>query len=65
MEVNGFISIIGGVYGFLFASGYLPRNPDSSEKLRPWRNKYGMVLKIFFPMLFLYGIVQVATGLSQ
>jgi hypothetical protein len=65
MEVNGLISIVGGIYGFLFASGYLPRDPKSSETLKPWRDKYGGVLKILFPILFLYGIAQVAIGLSQ
>ncbi len=58
MYVEGLISIFGGIYGYLLAIGYLPKNPKDPEKMELWRKKFGGLMKKISPFLVFFGFLQ-------
>ena len=60
MNPEGLIPILGGALLWLVATGVLPKNPKKPEQLQEWRQKYGKVVKILAPIVFVFGIVQLS-----
>ena len=58
MDWSGLISIFGGIYGYLLAIGYLPRNPKEPEKMELWRRKFGGIMKYLCPLIVVFGFIQ-------
>ena len=57
-NLQGLISILGGILGYLYANGTLPRNPKDPEKMELWRRKFGKMMKILCPILVLFGVAE-------
>ena len=64
MDWSGLISIFGGIFGYLLATGYLPKNPKEPEKMELWRRKFGGMMKILCPFLVIFGFIQLS-GVTQ
>lgn len=62
-NLQGIIPIVGGVYGYLLATGALPKNPRDPEKMNLWRKKFGPMMKIIGPILVIVGIFQLLGAL--
>lgn len=58
MNYEGLIPMVGGIYGYLLAIGYLPRNPKEPEKHRLWLEKFSGSMKILSPIVFFFGVLQ-------
>ena len=65
MVWSGLIPIFGGIYGYLLAIGYFPRNPKEPEKIELWRKKFGGMLKKICPFLILFGIIKLSGVLQH
>lgn len=66
MTINpeGIIPIVGGVFGWLMATGRY--NPSKDPvKWEEWQRKWGSKLKILAPLVILFGIVQFLGLLGQ
>lgn len=61
--IKGILLIFFSSYGFLMALGYLPLKTTKPEEMALWREKYGFLLKIVCPFLFLIGVVNLLKGL--
>ena len=57
-NLEGLIPILGGIYGLLLAKGILPRNARDPDKMELWRRKFGRMLKIICPLIFVFGVLQ-------
>ena len=60
MDLEGIIPLAGGAYGWLLATGKVPANPKDPEKLAQWRRKFGPILKVVSPLVFVYGLLLLA-----
>ena len=60
MNLEGLIPITGGVYGWLLATGALPKAPKDPERMAQWRAKFGAILKVVSPLLVIFGVLQLA-----
>ena len=60
MDWSGLIPIFGGIYGYLLATGYFPKNPKDPEKMELWRKEFGGMLKILCPLVVLFGIIELS-----
>ena len=58
MNYEGLVPLLGGIYGYLLAIGYLPRSPKDAEKEKLWRKKFGATMKVVCPITVLYGFFQ-------
>ena len=58
MNLEGLIPLAGGVYGWLFVTGTLPKHPKNPEKMAAWRQKYGTIVKVICPLLVIFGALQ-------
>jgi len=58
MNIEGIIPILGGIYGYFLATGYLPKKPKEPEKMEIWRNKFGGFMKKACPFLVVFGLLQ-------
>lgn len=58
-SIDGIISIAGGTFAYLAATGKVKIN-KSEEKSEEWRNKYGKLLKVLGPFLVLFGIFTIS-----
>ncbi len=65
MDWSGLISIFGGIYGYLLAIGYLPKNPKEPEKMELWRKKFGGMMKMLCPFLVIFGFIQLSGVMQQ
>jgi hypothetical protein len=59
MNWSGLIPLIGGIYGYLLATGYLPKNPKDPEKMELWRKKFGGMMKILGPIVAISGVLEI------
>lgn len=62
-KIFGVIAILGGIYGLYFFYYTIPqilKNPKAKnrEKLELYQRKYSKMAKIIFPIIILYGILQ-------
>ena len=57
LNISGLILVAGGIYGMLgaFRVVQLSTDPDANER---WLKKYGTLMKIASPVVFLYGLAQ-------
>jgi hypothetical protein len=62
--VDGLISILGGIYGYLAATGKV-KVSKNEEKAAEWRQKYGRTLKIAAPILVLFGLFRLGQVLLR
>jgi len=60
--MDGIISIAGGIYGYLAATGKIQIS-KSEEKSAEWRDKYGKLLKIVCPLLIVFGVFRLVQSL--
>lgn len=57
MDVQGLIPLMGGLYGWLLATGKVPAKPKDPEKMAQWRQRFGPVLKVISPLVIVYGLL--------
>ena len=57
MNLEGLIPLLGGLYAFLLAHGFISASKDQI-KSAAWRKRYGPVLKWLAPLVMLFGLVQ-------
>ena len=57
-NLQGLIPLLGGIYGYLLATGRLPRKSKDPEKMALWRRKFGPVMKILGPILIVFGVLE-------
>jgi hypothetical protein len=57
--IDGVISIAGGIYAYLVATGKIKIN-NIEKKPEEWKNRYGKLLKIFSVFLVLFGVFTVS-----
>ncbi|MFT5421062.1 MAG: hypothetical protein ACI9D5_001817 [Candidatus Endobugula sp.] len=57
--IDGFISIAGGIYAYLVATGEIKINYIEG-KPEAWKNRYGKLLKICSVFLVLFGVFTVS-----
>jgi len=56
-RVLGIVLIVGGICGYLFSWGYLPRNPKKPKEWEQWRVDNGKLMTVISPFMFLGGIL--------
>lgn len=63
--VDGSIPLLGGVYATLLGHRVLGKKEGEDVKYDAWYERYGGLFKWLGPALILFGILQLALGLSR
>lgn len=54
-QLQGFVPIIGGIYGWCMATGKVG---GDSDKMQLWRRKFGKTMRILVSIVVVFGILQ-------
>jgi len=60
--ISGLLTFACGLYAFLLACGVVPRNPKNPERMKRWRENFGLIVKILAVVIML-GALATAFGL--
>ncbi len=64
-KFSGIIPVLGGIYGLLLAYGKIKVKPEKEEKMKIWRRKFGKMMKILCPILIIFGLFELYSGLTS
>lgn len=64
-NIDALIPIFCSVYLFLMAQGVLPRKPAHPEKMEQWRRKFGGMITVLAPFLFLFGVASLLGAFNR